>query len=116
MIEITSQVSYEDLVDTVCNGCGEEDPLKFIIDVDSSIADQGFTIEVIGKLTESLLSDCQEHHKYLSEKQLDEVFGPGSTNYERLGRLDKELESNQKQEQILSNIVRMIKELDDITD
>jgi hypothetical protein len=61
---------------------GEFDIEKFILCIDEEIADEGFTIGLMEKLLESLLTGSEGYIEYLSTKALEQNFGDTSPTAE----------------------------------
>jgi hypothetical protein len=78
-ISIQVSLDPEDLAEDLLNA-GGFDITKFILHLDESIADEGFTLGLIDRLIEPLLGDREKTVEYLASKALEQNFGDKPNN------------------------------------
>lgn len=78
-ISIQVSLDPEDLAEDLLNA-GGFDITKFILHLDESVADEGFTLGLIDKLIEPLLVDREKTIEYLASKALEQNFGDKPSN------------------------------------
>ena len=59
------------------------DPIEFILDIDSYIADEGFTLELIRKLAENLAEEYKRSSDHVTEKVVEQEFGGNNDDQPR---------------------------------
>ena len=59
------------------------DPIEFILDIDSYVADEGFTLELIRKLAENLAEEYKRSSDHVTEKVVEQEFGGNNDDQPR---------------------------------
>ena len=70
-VELSTFIDWDDLVETVSNS---GDAMKFILDVDTCMGDEGFTLSLITNLINSLLEEDTIFESRLFSSCLRETF------------------------------------------
>lgn len=82
VVSIQVTVDPEDLAEDLLHA-GGFDIKKFILHLDEQIADEGFTVDLISTLVESLAQENSTHLEYLAGKALEQNFADETANTRR---------------------------------
>lgn len=72
-LSVNVNVSYESIINSIIDSC--VDPISFIIELDNAIADEGFTLGLIKRLTASMIKHYSSSEEYSTGRILKETFG-----------------------------------------
>jgi hypothetical protein len=111
-MELNVSIDAAELIDAlVFNGDDAPDPLEFIVKLDEAIADEGFTLELLVRLAESLESEYATHEQYLAGRLLEKTFGADKNSstflYPQPSDYDRATEVREK----LSDVLKTLKSL-----
>jgi hypothetical protein len=117
-ISIQVSLDPEDLAEDLLNA-GGFDITKFILHLDESIADEGFTLGLIDRLIEPLLGDREKTVEYLASKALEQNFGdkpnnpswPGPSHPIHMRNYAEEWEEEEKKYNALKQIKKLLSSL-----
>jgi len=109
-MEITTEVYRDAIIDALTHGCGEDDPIKFVMDLDAAMGDEGFTENLLLSLAESYEKEYTTYEEHLHGQVLESTFaaGPGDPRY-----ISSKADEASSKRSKLSQIVALIKSLDD---
>ena len=106
-MEITCTVTEADIFDAVAS---LPDPTTFILGLDEVIADEGFTIDLMNKLAESMFKEYEATERHYTSQLLDTTFGDDQTS-SPWSPQPHHLEEVTKQRQTMEKVVRLLKDL-----
>lgn len=101
-VELSTFIDWDDLVEAIANGGNAE---KFVLDVDTCMGCEGFTLSLIVSLTKSLLEEDVSFEKNLLDAHLRETF---ETEGEVLISTHKELLETQARIETFKKILEML--------
>ena len=106
-MEITCTATEDDIFDAVAS---LPDPTTFILGLDELIADEGFTIDLMSRLAESMFKEYEATERHYTEQLLNMTFGDDQAS-SPWGPLPHHLEGVTKQRQTMEEVVRLLKDL-----
>jgi hypothetical protein len=112
-MEITSCIDRDAIIDALTHGCGEDDPIKFVMDLDAAMADEGFTENLLLALAQSYEKEYVTYEESLAGEVLDSTFADATSTPERLDAIRSNFDGVASKRTKLSQIVALIKSLDD---
>jgi hypothetical protein len=109
-MQITAEIDIGVLVESLTYGCGDNDPIDFIMAIDQSVGDEGFTEDLLLRLAQSYEKEYIAYEESMTEKALNSTFVEGpTTGYVR--NTTAELTYATSKREKLSQIVSLIKSL-----
>jgi hypothetical protein len=112
-MEITSCIDRDAIIDALTDGYDEDDPIKFVIDLDAAMADEGFTENLLLALAQSYEKEYTTYEEHVAGEVLESTFVDAASAPERLDNMRSNLTWAMSKRNKLSQIVALIKSLDD---
>lgn len=112
-MEITTEIYRDAVIEALTRGCGEDDPIKFIMDLDAAMGDEGFTENLLLALARSYEKEYTTYEESLVGQVLESTFADATTTTERLDKMRSNFDGVVSKRTKLSQIVALIKSLDD---
>jgi hypothetical protein len=111
-MQITTEIAIADIVEAISDGYGDNDPINFIMAIDESIGDEGFTEDLLLRLVQSYEQEYIKYEEAMTEKALNSAFadGPGPSP-SVLERTRSELIDAVSKRKKLSKIATLIRSL-----
>lgn len=106
-MEITCTVTEADIFDAVAS---LPDPTTFILGLDELIADEGFTIDLMSRLAESMFKEYEATERHYTKQLLEVSFGEDQSSSPWSPK-PSDLEQVTKQRQTMEEVVRLLKDL-----
>lgn len=108
-MEITCTVTEADLFDAVAS---LPNPTAFILGLDECVADEGFTLDVMGRLAEAMVKDYESTERYYTKQLMEVTFGEGdATTASAWAPKPSDLEQITRRRETMSRVVALLKEL-----
>lgn len=113
-MQITAEINIEDVIESICHGYGDNDPINFVLALDNWVGDEGFTENLLLRLAQSYEQDYISYEQSMTERALNTAFvdGVATPTPERLERTMAELAQATSKREKLSKIVALIRSLD----
>ena len=105
-MEITCTLDETDVLQAVADG----DPLKFITDLDEYIADEGFTIDLMSRLANSMAKEYEATERHYTNQLLDTTLGEDQSS-SLWAPKPSDLETVTKQRLAMEGVVALLKDL-----
>lgn len=112
-MEITSYIDRDAIIDALTHGCGDDDPLKFVVDLDAAMGDEGFTENLLLDLAQSYEKEYTTYEESLVGQVLESTFADATSTTERLDSMRSNFDGVVSKRTKLSQIVALIKSLDE---
>lgn len=87
-----------------------EDPLKFIIDLDEYIADEGFTIDLMSRLAQAMAREYEVVERQYTEQLLNTTFGDDQASSPWAPK-PSHLEQVTKQRRTMEEVIALLKDI-----
>ena len=112
-MQISTFIDNGDIIEALTKGCGEDDAVKFVIDLDAAMGDEGFTENLLLALVQSYEKEYVAYEESLMGKVLESTFIDIASAPERLDTMHSRLNGASSKRNKLSQIVTLIKSLND---
>ena len=112
-MEITTYLDCETIIDALANSYGEDDPIKFVMDLDAAVADEGFTENLLLALAQSYEKEYIAYEEHWHGEVLKATFADASTTPEQLNKMRSSLDEVSSKRNKLSQITSLLKSLDE---
>lgn len=112
-MQISTFIDNGDIIEALTRGCGEDSAVKFVIDLDAAMGDEGFTEELLLALAQSYEKEYIAYEESLVGKVLESTFIDTASAPGRLEAMRSSFEDASSKRNKLSQIVTLIKSLDD---
>jgi hypothetical protein len=109
-MQITAEIDIADILESLTYGHGDNDPINFIMAIDESMGDEGFTEELLFRLAQSYEKEYVSYEEAMTEKVLSNTFVEGTSNSPRDFNADLAHATTKREK--LSKIVALIRSLD----
>lgn len=106
-MEITCTIDDYEILLAVANS---NDPLQFIVDLDEFIADEGFTLDAMRKLAESIEKEYEATELHYTNQLMEMSFGEERTSGPWSPK-PSDLEQVTRQRETMSKVVALLKDL-----
>lgn len=110
-MQITAEIDLADILESLTYGHGDNNPLDFIMAIDESMGDEGFTEELLLRLAQSYEQEYVKYEKVMLERSLSKTFVEGA-NANDLELVNIDLKHAATKREKLSRIVALIRSLD----
>jgi hypothetical protein len=74
-MHVTAEIDLSEIIEALTLGTGDNDPIAFITALDESIADEGFTNDLLLRLAQSYEQEYIEYEEGLMKRALEATFG-----------------------------------------
>lgn len=112
-MEISTYIANDTVIYALTQGCGEDDPIKFVMDLDTAMADEGFTENLLLALAKSYESEYITYEESLVGKAIESTFIDTTSTQEVRDRVRSDADEAMSKRNKLSRIVALIKSLND---
>ena len=112
-MEITAEIYRDAIIETLTHGYEEDDPVKFVMDLDAAMGDEGFTENLLLALAQSYEKEYTTYEESLAGQVLESTFADATSTTERLDKMRSSLDEVSSKRTKLSQIVALIKSLDE---
>ena len=109
-MQITADIDITDIIESLTYGYGDNDPINFIMAIDESMGDEGFTEELLLRLAQSYEQEYVKYEETMTEKVLSNTFVEGTSSSAR--DFNADLKDATTKREKLSKIVSLIRSLD----
>lgn len=106
-MEITCTIDETEILAAVADS---DDPLKFIVDLDEYVADEGFTIDLMSRLAQSMAREYEATERHYTNQLLDTTFGDDQTSSPWAPK-PSDLEQVTKQRLAMEGVIALLKDL-----
>ena len=112
-MEITTYIDRDTIIDALTHGSGDDDPIKFVMDLDTAMADEGFTENLLLALAQSYEKEYTTYEEHVAGEVLESTFTDTTSTLERLDAIRSNFDGVVSKRSKLSQIVALIKSLDE---
>ncbi len=112
-MEISTYIDCDTIICALTKGCGEDDPVKFVMDLDTAMADEGFTENLLLALAKSYEKEYITYEESLVGKVIESTFIDTTSTQEVRDKIRSKVDEAMSKRSKLSQIVALIKSLDD---
>jgi len=109
-MQITADIDITDIIESLTYGYGDNDPINFIMAIDESMGDEGFTEELLLRLAQSYEQEYVKYEETMTEKVLSNTFVEGALSWAQ--DFNADLKDATTKREKLSKIVSLIRSLD----
>lgn len=106
-MEITCTIDENEILDAVADS---GDPLKFIVDLDEYIADEGFTIDLMSRLAQSMVREYEATEHHYTNQLMEVSFGEDQSSGPWSPK-PSDLEQVTRRRETMSRVVALLKDL-----
>ena len=112
-MEITTYIDLGTIIAALTDGVGEDDPIKFVMDLDAAMGDEGFTENLLLALAQSYEKEYIAYEEHWHGEVLKATFADASTTPEKLDKMRSDLDEVSSKRNKLSQITSLLKSLDE---
>ena len=112
-MEITTYLDCDTVIAALTHGYDEDDPIKFVMDLDAAMADEGFTENLLLALAQSYEKEYVAYEEHVTGKVLESTFADTSSTPEQLDKMRSSFDEAMSKRTKLSQIVALIKSLNE---
>lgn len=106
-MEITCTIDENEILQAVADS---SDPLQFIVDLDEFIADEGFTLDVMSRLAETMAKEYEATERHYTNQLMEVSFGEERASSPWSPK-PSDLEQVTRQRETMSKVVALLKDL-----
>jgi hypothetical protein len=115
-MEISTYIDCDTVIYALTRGCGEDDPIKFVMDLDTAMADEGFTENLLLALAKSYEKEYITYEESLVGKAIESTFIDTTSTQDVRDKMRSRADEAMSKRSKLSQIVALIKSLNDDDD
>jgi hypothetical protein len=112
-MEITTYIGHSTIIAALTDGVGEDDPIKFVMDLDAAMADEGFTENLLLALAQSYEKEYTAYEEHWHGAILESTFADASAAPKQLDKMRSGLDEVSSKRNKLSQITSLLKSLDE---
>ena len=112
-MEITTYIDNNTVIEALTHSYGEDDPVKFVMDLDAAMGDESFTENLLLDLAQSYEKEYTTYEESLVGQVLESTFADATSTTEQLDKMRSNFDGVVSKRTKLSQIVALIKSLDD---
>lgn len=87
------------------------DPAQFILEMDEYIADEGFTLDLIKRLAETMAKEYKQSSDHVTERVVEQEFGNNSDSPRYMSWSSDDIENYENAHKAMMDIVEIVNKL-----
>ena len=99
----------EELLPQIVDGLN--DPIQFVLEMDEYMADEGFTLDLIKRVAETMAKEYKESSDHVTGRIVEQEFGGGEPPHPSLKWGAQDIENYEAAYKAMSDIIEIINKL-----